>query len=87
MLGGGLHSTAGDYMVDYCCGLGRRLQKGYSVSYIALQPGVGMTFMMTPRFGLRVQGDAQFAIPDQSQFEGMSIFPRVTTGLVVRLRR
>jgi hypothetical protein len=32
-----------------------------------------------------MQTDLQFAIPDQSEYEGLSIFPRVTVGAVVRL--
>lgn len=85
VLAGGLHSTAGDYYVDYCCGLGRRFQPGFTVNYLALQPGGGMTVMVTPRFGIRAQGDVQFAIPDQSQWEGIPIFPRVVVGAVIRL--
>ena len=51
----------------------------------AIQPGVGFTVILTPRVGLRMQTDLQFAIPDQSEYEGLSIFPRVTVGAVVRL--
>ena len=85
VLAGGLHSRAEDYYADYCCGLGRQYQKGFTVNYLALQPGVGVTVMVTPRFGVRAHADVQFAIPDQSQWEGMSIFPRVAVGGVIRL--
>lgn len=34
---------------------------------------------------LNVSG-LQLAIPDQSQYEGLSGFPRVTTGVVIRLK-
>jgi len=85
ILAGGLHSKAEDYYVDYCCGLGRRLQPGFTVGYLALQPGGGVTAMVTPRFGLRAQAGLQLAIPDQSQWEGMSIFPRVAVSGVIRL--
>jgi hypothetical protein len=43
--------------------------------------------MMTPRVGLRMQTDLQFAVPDQSEYEGMTVFPRVTIGAVFRLGR
>ena len=90
VLAGGLHSTAGDYYVDYCYGLGRRYQQGYSVSYLALQPGGGVTVMVTPRFGIRAQADVQVAMTNSSLFEpgeGNSIFPRVAVGGVIRLGR
>ena len=40
---------------------------------------------LTPRFGLRAQTDFQIAIPDQSKWEGISIFRRVVVGGVIRL--
>lgn len=84
VLGGGLHSTAADYYVDYCCGLGRRYQPRYTMNYLALQPGGGITIMLTPRFGIRAQTDVQWAVT--SKFGGGgSIFPRVVAGGVVRL--
>ena len=85
VLAGGLHSTALPYYVDYCCGLGPRYQEKFTVNYFALQPGGGITAMVTPRFGIRAQADLQFAIPDQSQWEGMSIFGRVVAGAVIPL--
>ena len=87
VLAGGLHSKAGDYYVDYCCNLGRRLEPGYTIDYLALQPGGGVTIMLTPRIGVRAQADFQVAIPDQSKWEGISIFPRVVMGGVIRLGR
>ena len=87
VLAGGLHSKADEYYEDYCCGLGRRLQPGYTIDHFALQPGGGVTVMVTPRFGMRTQADLQVAIPDQSKWEGISIFPRVVVGGVIRLGR
>ena len=84
VLGGGLHSTAGAYYVDYCCGLGRRDQQGYTVNYLALQPGGGVTIMVTPRFGVRAQTDVQWGVTNKFGGGG-SIFPRVVAGGVVRL--
>ena len=85
VLAGGLRSTASDYYADYCCGLERRLQQGFTVDYFALQPGGGVTTMISPRLGIRAQADVLFAIPDQSKWEGVSIFPRVVVGAVIRL--
>lgn len=85
VLVGGLHSVADGYYAQYCCGLGRQYEEGFTVNYLALQPGGGVTVMVTPRFGIRAQADFQFAIPDQSQWEGMSTFPRVVAGGVIRL--
>lgn len=85
VLAGGLQSTAGDYEVEYCCGRGRRLEEGFTVSYVAIQPGAGVTAMITRRVGVSAQVDMQLAIPDQNEYEGMSIFPRVVTGVVIRL--
>ena len=82
VLAGGLHSRAKG---RYCYVDGRCFAEEFSVSYFALQPGVGVTVMVTPRFGIRSQADLQFAIPDQSKWEGMSVFPRVVAGAVVRL--
>lgn len=87
VLAGGLNSRADGYYAEYCCGIGRQYQPELTVNYFALQPGGGMTVMVTPRFGIRVQGDLQFAIPDQSQWEGVSIFPRFVAGGVIRLGR
>jgi hypothetical protein len=56
-----------------------------TIDYLALQPGGGVTMMLTPRLGFRAQADLQFGIPDQSEWEGISGFPRVTIGGVVRL--
>jgi hypothetical protein len=55
------------------------------VGYLALQPGGGVTVMATPRIGFRAQADAQLAISDQAEFEGFTVFPRVTVGAVIRL--
>lgn len=73
-----LASTSADFGPPY-------YEEGETVDYVAIQPGVGFTVMVTPRVGLRMQTDLQFAIPDQSEYEGLSIFPRVTVGVVVRL--
>src|SRR5262245_22786392 len=73
ILGGVLHSDADDYYAEYCCGIARRLEKGYTINYAAIQPGVGVTAMVTPRIGIVAQGDLQFAIPDQRDYEGISI--------------
>jgi hypothetical protein len=87
-LGGLLHSTAGAYSWEYLSSAGRLVQVAepeLTITYLALQPGGGMTMMLTPRFGLRAQADLQIAIPDQSEWEGVAGFPRATIGAVVRL--
>lgn len=85
VLAGKLQSTAGDYQVELCCGLGGRMEEGFTMGYVALQSAGGMTAMITRRVGVIAQVDVQFAIPDDSQYYGMSIFPRVVTGAVIRL--
>ena len=87
VLVGGLHSKADDYSLEYCCGLGTRLHPGYTIDYLAFQPGGGVTFTVTPRFGIRAQADALIGIPDQREWEGISIFPRVVVTGVIRLGR
>jgi len=87
LLAGGLRSSSGEYVVEYCCGLGRRLEPASTAGYLAIQPGGGLTVMASRRVGLRAQFDAQLAIPDQAAFEGVSVFPRVTVGAVIRLGR
>ena len=84
VLAGGLNSKAAG---GYCTITGRCVRDEFSVNYFALQPGGGVTVMVTPRFGIRAQADMQLAIPDQSQYEGMTMFPRVVTGAVIRLGR
>lgn len=86
-MAGGLHSEAPEYYVDYCCNLGRRLEPGYTINYLVIQPGGGVTYMVTPRFGMRAQADLQLAIPDQREWEGYALFPRVVAGGVIRLGR
>jgi hypothetical protein len=44
-----------------------------------------VTAMVSPRLGIRAQADILFAMPDQSKWEGVSIFPRVVVGAVIRL--
>jgi hypothetical protein len=86
MLAGMLHSKSEPYYADLIFGPSH-YEESETVDYFALQPGVGFTVMVTPRVGLRMQSDLQFAIPDQSEYEGFSIFPRVTVGAVFRLGR
>ncbi len=85
LLIGGLQSSYDDYAVPLCCGLPDRLEKGATVSYLAIQPGGGLTAMLTPRFGLQSQADVQLASTDRN--EGLSIFPRIVVGAIVRLGR
>lgn len=84
ILGGVLHSKSEAYYADLIFAP-PSYEESYTVNYLAIQPGVGFTAMLTPRFGVRVQTDLQFGIPDQSEYEGISLFPRVTLGAVVRL--
>ena len=84
VLAGMLHSTSEPYYAELIFGP-PYYEEGYTINYLALQPGAGFTVMMTPRVGLRMQTDLQFAIPDQSEYEGFSVFPRVTLGAVFRL--
>ena len=44
-----------------------------------------MTLNVTTRFGIRTTFDFQMAIPDQSEYEGFSIFPRAVVAGVIRL--
>jgi hypothetical protein len=84
MLAGVLHSKSDPYYADLIFGP-PYLEEGETINYFALQPGVGFTVMLTPRVGVKMQTDLQFAIPDQSAYEGFSAFPRVTIGAVFRL--
>jgi len=79
LLGGGLFSN----------GEGRTCSCGQAVSvtYLAVQPGVGITAMMTPRLGIRAQADVQIAGSTDAYLQGTSIFPRTTVGAVIRLGR
>ena len=85
VLFGGLHSTSAGYYAEYCCGLGRRYQSGYTIDYAAIQPGAGVTIRVSRRLAIRAHTDIQFAIPDQNQWEGISIFPRTVAAAVIRL--
>ena len=88
ILVGGLHSEAEGYAWETTFANNRVVrgyEEGFTVNYLAVQPGVGATIMMTPRVGLRLQTDIQLAIPDQSEYEGYSLFPRTTVGGVARL--
>ena len=84
MLAGVLHSRSDPYHADMIFGP-RSYVESETVDYFAVQPGAGFTVMVTPRVGLRMQTDLQVAIPNQSEYEGFSIFPRVTVGAVFRL--
>ena len=78
---GVLHSEG---TADYVNILGRHVHETFTVNYRAIQPGGGVTVMVTPRVGLRGQLDVLLAIPDQSRFEGGSAFVRPAIGGVVR---
>jgi len=79
---GALHSEGTTDTVDF---RGRPVHDTFTVNYLALQPGAGLTVMMTPRVGMRAQLDLQIAVPDQSQWEGVSAFVRPSIGVVARL--
>jgi hypothetical protein len=85
VMAGGLHSTseAYSYMSCSCFRTGPVLiyEPAYTTDYLAIQPGGGVTVMMTPRVGIRAQTDFQFAL----QSEWASIFPRTAVGAVIRL--
>lgn len=83
VLVGGLHSVADGYWTDLIFGP-RFYEEGYTVNYFAIQPGGGVTVMLTPRVGIRTHVDLQFAVPNQAEYEGFSIFPRVLVGGVFR---
>ena len=90
MLVGGLHSRAEGYAWETTFANNRVVsgyEEGFTVNYLAMQPGVGATIMVNSRVGLRLQTDVQLAIPDQSEYEGYSVFPRTTVGAVIRLGR
>ena len=78
---GALHSEGITDTVDI---RGRPVHDTFTVNYLVLQSGGGVTVMMTPRVGMRAQLDLQFGIPDQSQFEGVSAFVRPSIGVVMR---
>ena len=84
VLGGVLHSKSDPYYADLIFGP-PSYEESETVDYLALQPGGGFTVMVTPRVGFKMQTDLQFGIPDQSEYEGFSVFPRVTVGAVFRL--
>jgi hypothetical protein len=84
VLGGVLHSKSDPYYADLIFGP-PYYEESETVDYLALQPGAGFTVMVTPRVGFKMQTDLQFGIPDQSEYEGFSVFPRVTVGAVFRL--
>jgi hypothetical protein len=79
---GVLHSEGTLDTIDF---RGRPIHDTFTMNYLAVQPGGGVTVMMTPRVGLRAQVDIQLAAPDQSQYEGASMFLRSSVGAVVRL--
>ena len=82
VLAGGLHSTARG---DVCLIFSSCYAEAYTINYFAVQPGGGVTFMLSPRVGIRTQADFQLAIPNQSEWEGFSLFPRVAVSAVVGL--
>jgi hypothetical protein len=86
VLGGVLQSRSDPYYADLIFGPPSYVERE-TVNYFAVQPGAGLTVMVTPRLGVRMQTDLQVAIPNQSEYEGFSIFPRVTVGAVFRLGR
>lgn len=86
MLGGVLHSRSDPYYADLIFAP-PYYTASETADYFALQPGAGLTVMVTPRVGVRMQTDLQFAIPNQSEYEGFSVFPRVAVGAVFRLGR
>jgi hypothetical protein len=69
---GYLNSTALGY--TYTVGIaGRteeRYQEPYTIDYFVLQPGGGITVMMTPRLGIRGQVDLQFNTPVSPGWQG-----------------
>jgi opacity protein-like surface antigen len=90
ILAGGLHSKAEPYSWAVTFANDVRVGEsaaGFTVNYLAFQPGAGITIRLTPRVGLRLQTDVQVAIPDQQEYEGLSVFPRTLVGAVVRLGR
>lgn len=84
LLGGVLHSKSEPYYADVIFGP-PSYEESYTLDYFAIQPGVGITAMMTPRVGIRMQTDLQFAIPTDPEYDGISAFPRFTVGAVFRL--
>ena len=88
VLAGGLHSRGEGYSWSTTFANGRTVggyEEAFTVNYVAVQPGAGATLMITPRIGIRLQTDLQVAIPDQDEFEGISVFPRTVVGTVIRL--
>ena len=78
---GALHSEGITNTIDF---RGRPVHDTFTVNYLALQSGGGVTVMMTPRVGMRAQLDLQFGFPDQSRIEGASAFVRPSIGVVMR---
>lgn len=88
-MGGLLHSTAGRYTSSYLSG-GLRVpvnEPELTITYLAMTYGGGVTRMFTPRVGLWVQVDTLVGVPDQSEWEGVSMFGRATAGLTLAAGR
>ena len=45
-------------------------EEAFTVNYVAVQPGAGVTLMITPRLGIRLQTDLQVAIPIRTNTMG-----------------
>ena len=83
VMAGGLHSEAeGSYCLLFGGGC---YTDSFSSDYLAVQPGGGLTIMVSPRVGVRIQADLQFAI--SPEYGAVSLFPRVVVGGLVRLGR
>ena len=84
---GVLSSRASEYSYDQPLPGGRTVRvtdPAFTVNEFALQPGGGVTYMLSPRFGVRGQATLQFGVPDQSQWEGITLFQYIGGGAVFR---
>lgn len=78
IMAGGLTSKG---VGSWCTVSGRCSADSFRMNYLALQPGGGVTAMLTPRFGVRAQFDVQFAVG----YEHVGVFPRAAIGAVIAL--
>src|SRR5262245_798083 len=89
VLGGVLQSKRDSYYYDTVVGYdpaskqwieGKQYSGEYQYDYMVLQPGAGLMLMLTQHVGIRAGGDFQFAFHE----EGVSMFPRLVAGGVIR---
>jgi hypothetical protein len=69
----------------WCTTTGRCREESFRRNYLVIQPGGGVTAMLTPRFGVRAQLDVQVAVARSEAY--VAVFPRFAIGAVIALGR